>query len=510
MMTPQVRDWDPVVLDVAIVDSTIEVVLSLREDMEVRSFKRPSDCPDAILDEIQDVLDSNKNNLPLDFSIRGFMVYVRNRIIALHHLVIGDWLPVVMEALDEKVAGEEDLKKVLLYSGMSAGLKGKLHTYIMGDSQKGKSFVEKNVGTVLFPDRFIFLSTMSAKACFGRGAEDPEAFKGRILCIDELKDLSPDTRATIKAMASNETEELIQHTIDDSKKFKEKRLVGMPVIWTNTMESFEDKGNQIANRFFKPAIDGSQAQDDRVEVFQKDMMKFGRRSCGSGKAAIASAIIVEIMRETNFCLLNPYADYLKVQPSVRNRFPMYTALLTAITYSNRHRRLGVTEEESRTKYLFATLSDNRQATQLYTSFAETQDTSVPPRLIEVMRATSDTEAMYHEDIAEKVKANRADGTEISADTCYNYLRELAEKNLVSAERMVIPESRVSGEKRGRAYLYKRIKDLRSIGTPHIQLLDIGLEEWDVLARYFDDLEDVYPQLYNEHDRDLLIATAMTG
>jgi hypothetical protein len=512
MICPEVRDWSPEVLDIQVNSESFSISLRCREDMEVRTFLGQKEEFNDILEDIQDLLEVNKDRIPADFNIPSFVHMIRCRSKIIDLLTNGQWLKVVMEALDEVIAGEDDLKKVLLYSGLSAGLKGKLHVYVMGDSQMGKTHAEKNIGSMLFPDRFLLISTMSGKACYGKAMQDPEAFRGKILCLDEMNDLSLDAKAMVKAMASNETEELTQYTLDDRRAFQEKKLRGMPVIWTNSMETLQDQGNQIANRFFKPAIDGSEDQDRRVETFQRNRMSFGRTERFSEKAGLARALIHEIMMEEDFAVLNPFTGCITLKEGgPRNRLPMFESMLASITYANRFRRSGFIDSITQTRFLFSTIEDNEEAARLYASFAETQDTAIAPRLLEVLQVLSDTEWMHPEVIAQRVNAARIRGRNpISAATCYNYLRELSNKDLVSSTRESVVSPVSSEERRGRSYVYRRIRDMDSIASPQISVVDPMLESFDLLADYLDALETAYPQLYKTYNREQFIKMIISG
>lgn len=510
MIINEVRDWNPQIFDVIVEDESTTIVLHFHKDDADYEYRIGNDADiSKALREIKGRLNANLDRLPSEYDVDAFVSSVRAQMTALVHFKDESWKGIVMGALDEKIVGEELLKKLLVFSGLSASLKKKVHVLLMGDSQMGKSFIMKIVGSTVFKERFILASTMSSKSPYAMAAEDPTVFKGKILMIDELKDLSEEARATIKAMASNETDELVQFTLDEKRKLHHVKIIGMPVIWTCSMESFGDAGNQLSNRFLKVSIDETIAQSSRVAIFQRAESKFGLPGESTSKAESASLLIAEIIREHDFLILNPFDEFLEMDINgPRNRFPMFNALLNAITYANRHKRPVIVKDNR--DCLMASKRDNLEAIELYSHYAGTQAIALAPRYIEVLEAMSDTTAKHPEDIALAINEKRLKSRKkpISSTTCYNYLRELTEKDLATSEREI--ENYGDMERKGKAYLYKRIVDMSSIICSQIRFVEHSGDERKMLARYFDELETQCPQLYDEHDRDQLIDSLVDG
>lgn len=154
----------------------------------------------------------------------------------------GTWKEIVKKAEDQMITGEDFTKKALFHSGISSGLKDeRLHIFLMGDSQLGKSFIQEKMGA-LFPGIFTFASSMSAKSPYAEAEanKDPGFYNHKILGLDELADQSEATRDFVKAATSNQQKKMVNKTLDERRKFNLQSLEGMPVLWTNSMDVFED------------------------------------------------------------------------------------------------------------------------------------------------------------------------------------------------------------------------------------------------------------------------------
>ncbi len=301
---------------------------------------------------------------------------------ALEALQRGDGWKMIKEAMDELIAGEDGLKELLYYSGLSSGLKDKrLHVFMMGDSQQGKSFVQSKIAINLFTNIAVTVNSLSAKALQGETSakNDSTLYDHKLLQLDELKDQGEGTRATIKALTSNGQQRIVSKTLDMNRRFTENVIEGVPVVWTNSMEIFEDEGNQLSNRFLKANIDESAFQTIRVVDFQKIDETLGSLKKRSSSLPVARAVIDLILSEKNFEVLNPFSVCLDIGPqTARNVRPMLHTLLSSVTYSRRYQRPYFELDDGR-KFLIATLSDNLKALEIWDRFISSQLTGLPDR-----------------------------------------------------------------------------------------------------------------------------------
>jgi len=389
----------------------------------------------------------------------------------------GTWRYALEDALDELVAGETFLKWLLFYSACSSGLKDRrLHLLTLGDSQQGKSYTQEQVGFNFCSDILLYASAMSAKAVYYEAAakDNPHLYEHKILLVDEFKDLSDSTKATIKSITSNGKVRITNKTVDKDRQYVEQTLEGMPVVWANTAEAFEDRENQISNRYLKVNVDESQDQTRRIEGFQKEKEALGPFRNAQTAVPNGRAIITKILEEKDFEVVNLFAYGLEQDGRrARNIFPMFSTLVASITYANRFQRQRIDLLDGR-KVLFATLTDNEEAACIWAHYNGTQTTGVADRHIRLLNSMLEGEEYSVEDAT--AAYNMAfPQKQISTKTCADYLSELAGKNLVISRR----------DEGSRRYFYSKLscqlpknsqliigKDYRS----NPELLDEALDE----------------------------------
>jgi len=347
----------------------------------------------------------------------------------------GTWKEIVKKAEDQMIIGEDFTKKALFYSGISSGLKDeRLHIFLMGDSQLGKSFIQEKMGT-LFPGIFTFASSMSAKSPYAEAEanKDPGFYNHKILGLDELADQSEATRDFVKAATGNKQNKMVNKTLDERRKFNLQSLEGMPILWTNSMEVFKDQGSQLANRFFKMNIDETVEQSERVEEFQKSDAKFGKLKKPQVDKDMAVEIVAAILSEKDFNVLNPFSDLIEqANTRARNALPMFYTLVSSIAYANRFRRPSFTVSGVE-KYLIASLADNIEALEIW---KHGKWTGLPDSYTEILE-TMEMGKEYTVDQLTEDHNRKFPKHKLAAKTINNYLSGeggLAEKNLVTSAR----------------------------------------------------------------------------
>jgi hypothetical protein len=356
---------------------------------------------------------------------------------ALQHLIDGTWWEQVKAGLDEVIAGEDQNKRLLYYSGLSSALRTKNHVYLMGESQQGKTFLQVQIANNFFSSIVVYASTMSGRAAYAeaQAKEDPHFYANKILLVDEFKDLPETTKATIKLMTTPNQDKLVNKTLDDRRKFQEQVVEGMPVIWTNSMEIFEDEGAQIANRYFKANIDESPTQSNRVEGFQRKNAMYGDLIRGESNVPLARAITELILAEKVEDVLNLFSEaIIQVDNSMRSHRIQFEAMVKAVAYANRHQRPFIMRGDK--KYVLATLSDNITALEIWHASEATQEKGLPERYLRVLN-------LLNEDgkgaglTSDEVSASyglKHPGRVISSDTVENYLRDICKRNLATSRR----------------------------------------------------------------------------
>jgi len=340
----------------------------------------------------------------------------------------GTWKEKVKAALDSSIVGEDHLKMILLYSGLSSCLSERLHVFINGDSQKGKTYIEGKVGELFPPDRVITVQTMSAKAGYYRaGEEGADYYANKILALDEFAHLSDDTRATVQALMSLGDRPLVNDTVSDHKKAVRQVIEGRPVVWANSAELFDDALAQLKNRFFTASIDESEELDRRVNERQREIAKYGRPAKDMETLALARSIVAQLMTGSGHQVLLPLIDAVQQRDmSNRGEFERFRVLVSAITFANRHRRPSF--EEEGTEYVLASLSDLKEAMELWGRFDRSQSTGLPPRHQKVLEVMGES-PMSLVEITAAYNVSLKKGR--STKTVLNYLNELTERDLVT-------------------------------------------------------------------------------
>jgi hypothetical protein len=340
----------------------------------------------------------------------------------------GSWKGIVKAALDLSIVGEDPLKWVLFYSGLSSCLAERFHIFLNGDSQKGKSHIEEKVGELFPQDRVLTVQTMSAKAGYYRASEEgANYYANKILALDEFKDLSEDTRATVKDLMNLGDRPLVNDTVSDHKKAVHQVIEGRPVVWANSAELFDDALAQLKNRFFTVSVDESDDLDRRVNGRQREIAKYGRPVKDQETLALARAIVAQMVSGSGYQVLVLLIDAVQQRDmSNRGEFERFRVLVSAVAYANRHRRPSF--EDDGTEYILASMSDLEEAMELWGRFDRSQSTGLPPRHRKVLDVMSRS-PMSLEEITDTFNAGLKKGR--STKTIFNYLKELADRDLVT-------------------------------------------------------------------------------
>jgi hypothetical protein len=349
----------------------------------------------------------------------------------------GTWKRHIDAALDLKIAGENVNRDMLLYSGISSVLPGKLHVLAQGTSQYGKSYLERKVGEMLFPDCFEDISSLSSKALYFecREKSNPRLYADKIAFVDELADAPEIVQNFLKAATSQGVDRLNLKTVEDMK-YLPATIDGLPVFWSSTFQIPEkDKGNQLLNRFFLISIDESEEQNRRVDELQAHAAAFGVEEDPPAIMA-ARNIVAEILRNEKEgrkpIVLNPFAPFVKTCANGgRNRRPMLEALIAAIAYANRFTRPCF--EDDKRRIVLASRGDVQEAMRLWSVNERAQQLKIPPHLrtfLEVFEGPDDW--LTPDEAATRYSIGR--DRPISSDSAYTYLHELAGRDIITSHR----------------------------------------------------------------------------
>jgi hypothetical protein len=370
----------------------------------------------------------------------------------------GTWKEPIQKAMDSLAAGEQNLKWVTCYSGLSCGLDNKFHTFADGRSQYGKSFVQKSVIAALFEGRYDFVTEASGKAAYYEAlAKKPDIYRNRILHLDEYNDLSQAAKDFVKAITTARTDTVHLKTVVD-QKFTESKLDGLPVVITNSMELSKDNGNQARNRFFIVNVDETTEQHRTVEDFQLDEMMFGE-SNDEEAIQLARVIVYSILQKSGvYKVLNPFArGYIQREYGERNRLPMYSSLLASITYANQFNRPRLTTDKGK-QIILASLQDNLEALAIWRKNEWQQRLKIPERYRKIFEILPEGQWWTKDEISYGLKET---GIILSADSVYQYAHKMEKMDLLSSKR----------REEGREVEFSRI-----LNNSNISVLDFIFED----------------------------------
>ena len=334
----------------------------------------------------------------------------------------GEHWSIMDEGLDHIIIGEGKNKRLYLASGFSCALPTRLHCYIEGESQYGKSVFQRAMGD-FFP-RFAEANTASAKAHYYEAAKDPACMAQSIRMFDEIADQGMDLPNQLKALTSQGTNKATLTTVTVERKFLKIPILGLPVVWMNSANKVDN--NQLLNRFWKSEIDSSKAQDALIAAFQVDNQDTGTTPMHTDPPALKCADVVKkIIGKGNFEVRNPLSGQWKMA-GPRNLRPMIGALVSSFTVANRHSRRKVGGK------LVATLSDNLLAETVWNDWEYYQVSGVPKRFEDFFKKMPiDT---WHN------KDDLASLTGLSASTSRQYANILVESGMVDLKAQLYGEN----------------------------------------------------------------------
>jgi hypothetical protein len=369
----------------------------------------------------------------------------------------------IFEALDEIIAGESTAKKVLFYSALTSNSENKLHVFLFGKSQRGKSFCQSQLGRHLFSNISEDITDLSPKAIYyeTKQKQNPALYRNKIVIFDEFNDHPDDTKAFIKKWASHRRGTMTHKTLDEKKQYIEIKLEGgPPVIWTNSMELVKDVGNQIHNRFFKLNVDESLAQAKTVEKYQIREETFGS-AIDEDILKRGQMAISYIMEKGNFAVWNPFAILVQQKDyTTLNQRPMLHTLLSGISYS--HWRWRPFFEMDGQRILLPALTDVYQAIELWNANEVYQRLAIPDYLRKLLDVLEPGYGRTKEEMADCYYERHKE--RLSADTCYNYAKKLEESNLATSRRR---------EDDSRSRSYEWVSTISTVST--VELMNFNRE-----------------------------------
>lgn len=256
-----------------------------------------------------------------------------------------DPLTYYLEAFEELHKGDHLLKIWELLSALSSmgDERRQIHSWAVGPSGKGKSFLKRQLTKFLPDDSYIKPSSISPKALlYLTEQEGTDYFKNKLIFFDEAQSENEEKKITLLREMTDQDNEMLTHiTVKDQEP---KTLVlELPVtVWFTSVESINDE--QLKNRFILTNPDSSQEVDE--EVFQHQMHKLHRGEDLAPPPAETPIIrrMIQMIRQQAAGLdpILPYKTRWK-QKFNRRLYPFFVTivgLVAKIHYKNREIKDG--------------------------------------------------------------------------------------------------------------------------------------------------------------------------
>lgn len=407
---------------------------------ELNKFRERFEAKDKELAVVLDASIEEPKTDPLLAAINAAAPKMEAKVKAQEDLVLGiidqqeEWQS-LLAGVHHKVVGEDKLLKALILSGLSTSLPEgwQFSTFTNASSQMGKSFSASATAETLFSDFTMWQQSFSPLSFYYNAKENPYFMAGKLMVLDELADLSEESRNILKPIISFTHGELIHSTIDKQGKPMNLRIKAVPVIWANSAQLYEDYGLQLSNRFLKLGVDESHEQTEAINkarFHNAQLGKFRKRD----KVLEAQLVIRKIMEFKPADVLIPTAPIIKVDSETRNLGDLFLSMVASCAYLHHFHRAVLDGG-----ILIASTADIIEAGELWNSFASQRNAGaagVYGKVLEALKAYQ-TSKLGEEATVDKLTDfynQNKDNRPISAGRMNNILRLLSDRNLVSGKR----------------------------------------------------------------------------
>ena len=355
-------------------------------------------------------------------------------VIARQAIASGKHISILESAWDVLFAGDPCRRRYVYLGFLSSARRNKkVHVFLIGGSQQGKSYLITQVAK-LFPGKVLYLDSASAKAFYYRAKKyGPTYFEGKIIIVDELLD-NESIWSTAKAFTSMNKDSAIHETVIDGELLQ-MFVDGLPQVTSSAVSvPTGEKGDQVTNRFHVLNIDESEEQSVRAHGAIVEGRTLGNRE-DRGRATLEqataiSSLLTEIAATCKVVV--PYARWIKVEADRRNEFPKFLDLIemNAILHSGERSVLPSGE-------IVANFRDYEEAAQLWAA-NERYHTHVPEKVLRLLDLMVPNRPYTVEELVELTVSaeGQAKGfrKQLSDGSVLNYLSQLRTEELVTSVR----------------------------------------------------------------------------
>lgn len=159
----------------------------------------------------------------------------------------GHVLDFIADVIGRVHFGDRDLVKLLWLSAAAIRQQDRIHWLLVGTPGSGKSDLVRKVLRLLPQEHKEKLDDCSPKALY-YAQEAGIKLEQRVICFD---DVEPDSGTVkfLKAIGTDDREELNKWTVDEKRKFQEMKIPEDIVVFVTTIESLTDKQGQLLRRY---------------------------------------------------------------------------------------------------------------------------------------------------------------------------------------------------------------------------------------------------------------------
>jgi hypothetical protein len=259
------------------------------------------------------------------------------------------------------IIGEENNRLLMYLIFTSRKTANPLHCISFGASGSGKTHLQSKIGNLIPNEDKVEFTQLSANAFYYFGQYD---LKHKLILIEDL-DGAEDGLLPLRELQTKKriSKSIVHKGIGGVGKTKNLIVEGpVCVSGCTTKESiYEDN----SNRSFLLYVDESEAQDNRIMIYQ-------RKQCAGRIDIDAELNAAKLLRNVQRLLkpikvINPYAEYLELPRTVfkpRRTNMHYLQLVEVITFYHQYQREEKFDELSGEAFIETTLEDIELANTL--------------------------------------------------------------------------------------------------------------------------------------------------
>ena len=127
--------------------------------------------------------------------------------------------------------------------------------------------------------------------------------------------------------------------VDKNNQYKRIEIKEINACWRNSINTPEDDGGQLCNRYTMFNVDESLVQDELVYLHQIEKLAFGGDDSQNNEDFLVGKALTDIIKKDPINVFVPYAHLLQLSDkSNRRSFPKFLNFIKCVTYVHRFQR----------------------------------------------------------------------------------------------------------------------------------------------------------------------------